>query len=153
MVDMINSLNPDIIFIAGDLIDGDISPFNKQSMADELKRLNPKYGVFFSPGNHERYEGHLEDIAKSLSEAGINVLMDRSLKVADSFYIIGREDIEANRRGTRQGKSLMKLTESIDKSLPVILLDHQPSKLEEPAAQGIDLQLSGHTHKGQMVPV
>ncbi len=152
MVDMINSLNPDIIFIAGDLIDGDISPFNKQSMADELKRLNPKYGVFFSPGNHERYEGHLEDIAKSLSEAGINVLMDRSLKVADSFYIIGREDIEANRRGNKARKKLNELTESIDKSLPVILLDHQPSKLEEPAAQGIDLQLSGHTHKGQMYP-
>lgn len=152
MVDMIISLDPDIVFIAGDIIDEDIGPFIKQNMADELKRLKPEYGVFFTPGNHEYYGGHLEDITKSISEAGINVMRDRGIKVADSFYVVGREDSSVNRNGSKTRKKLSEITIGIDKSLPVIVLDHQPSNLGEPTAQGIDLQLSGHTHKGQMFP-
>jgi hypothetical protein len=152
MIDMINAQNPDIVFIAGDIIDEDIGPFIKQNMSSEFKRLKPKYGIFFSPGNHEYYGGQLDDIVTNLKGAGINVLKDRYLKVANSFYVVGREDKAISRTGNKFRKDLSDLTGNIDKSLPIILLDHQPSNLGEPASQGVDLQISGHTHRGQMFP-
>ncbi len=152
MVDMINAQKPDIVFIAGDIIDEDIGPFIKQNMSEHLRSLKTKYGVYFSLGNHEYYGGHLEDIVKHLSEAGVIVLRDRYIKIADSFYVAGREDKAAEHSGGKSRKKLSDLTAGIDKNFPVILLDHQPSNLKEPEEQGIDLQLSGHTHRGQMYP-
>lgn len=70
----------------------------------------------------------------------------------DSFYIIGRDDLSGKRHNGHPRKPLGELLESLDRSLPLIVMDHQPARLEEAEAAGIDLQVSGHTHRGQMFP-
>jgi hypothetical protein len=102
-------------------------------------------------GNHE-YIGGVEDAYKYLTEHGITVLRDASTKVADSLYVVGREDLSKKSfaRGTR--KPLHEVMADVDRSWPIILMDHQPFRLNEAAENGVDLQLSGHTHHGQLWP-
>lgn len=87
-----------------------------------------------------------------LEGAGVNVLRDRWLKVAGSFYVIGRDESSKARFTGEKRLDLQDLLKGVDNSLPLILLDHVPSQLQEAQAQGIDLQLSGHTHRGQLFP-
>jgi len=87
-----------------------------------------------------------------LNRSGIQVLRDEYTIIANSFYVVGRDDLISKRLGGKERANLSELLEGIDKSLPIILLDHQPQKLTEPHIEGVDLQLSGHTHKGQFFP-
>ncbi len=82
----------------------------------------------------------------------MRILEDEAVLVADSFYVIGRKDPTSVPRGGAR-TPLSVILSGLDKSRPLILLDHQPVHLEEAAAAGIDLQLSGHTHNGQVFPV
>ena len=152
MVEQINQLNPDIVFFAGDIVDGDISEFAEEMMPQVLSKLTPTLGSFAIFGNHEYMGGHAEQAVKHLSQAGITVLRDSYVKVNDQFYVVGREDRSGNRLSGTQRLSLAQLMEEIDHKLPIILLDHQPSNLAEPQTNGVDLQLSGHTHYGQFFP-
>lgn len=157
MVEIIQSLEPDIILLPGDIIDEDTGPFVNQDMASVFKKLNPTYGIYAVPGNHEYIGRGVDKAIYYLEQAGIRVLRDSSIKVADSFYLVGRDD-DARSHFSKEGeaakerKSLTLLMEEIDRSFPVILLSHQPRYLEEASQQGVDLQLSGHTHRGQMFP-
>lgn len=152
IVDTINQLNPDIVLIAGDIID-DIEAFEKGKIKKDLRKIKSKYGVYASLGNHDYLTGDRTDIVTNcLAEAGINVLRDNSIKIQDSFYIIGREDRSYNRSKVNKRKELSKLMEGLDPELLIIVLDHQPIDLEEAEKAGVDLQLSGHTHKGQFFP-
>ena len=152
MVEKINKINPDIVFFAGDIVDENINTFLEQEMTVTLKGLKPRLGSFAAMGNHEYIGGHSEDIIHHLEDSGIRVLRDNYEKVADSFYIVGRDELMANNFGRNGRKSLEMLLKDIDMSLPIILLDHQPQNLEEPQKAGIDLQFSGHTHRGQFFP-
>jgi len=152
MVDEINDLNPDIVLIPGDIIDSSVEPFVKENMADNFKRIKSKYGVFASLGNHDGMGSKVEDVVKSFENAGITVLRDNSVLVDNSFYVIGREDSSLERATKIKRKDLSSLVEDLDKSKPFLLMDHQPGNLSEPEKQGIDLQLSGHTHRGQIFP-
>ncbi len=141
----INALTPDIILLPGDQVDSRLAPLIRENMGEELKKLRAPLGVYAILGNHERYAG--ADACIAWMEAqGIRVLRDRAVKVADAFYLVGRED-------DRRRKSMHELLAPLDRSLPVIVLDHQPQDLDEPAAAGVDLQLSGHTHGGQIWPI
>jgi predicted MPP superfamily phosphohydrolase len=152
MVDRINELNPDIVFMAGDIVDEKLAPFLKQNMGEIFKKLKTKHGVYAVTGNHEFYGGEVDDIVKNLEMSGIKVLRDDNVKVADSFYVTGREDISIESYYKKKRKSVSEILANADKELPVILLDHNPRDLEEPKESGVDLQLSGHTHRGQMFP-
>jgi predicted MPP superfamily phosphohydrolase len=152
MVRLINGKNPDIVFIAGDLIDDDIKPFLNQNMSESLRQIKSKYGVYYCLGNHEYYGGSSDEIAKALSGTGIKVLRDSYVNIEDSIYVIGREDMSAKGYLKHPRAKLSQLISSLDKSKPLILLDHQPSNLKEPVGEAIDLQLSGHTHNGQFFP-
>lgn len=152
LVDKINALKPDIILLAGDIIDEDINPVIKNNVGEELVRLKSKFGVFAITGNHE-YIGGVEAAVKYLSAHGIVVLRDTSVKIDDSFYIVGREDRSVKQFSGRQRKSLSELLTGINKSFPIIMMDHQPFGLNEASENGIDLQLSGHTHNGQLWPI
>lgn len=152
MVNRINSLNPDIVLLPGDVIDENIGPFVEQKMQDSFLKLKARYGVYAVFGNHEYIGGHAEEARHYLSDAGVRVLRDECLKVADSFYIAGRDYDMQGRFGGSGRKELSEVIAGIDVSLPLILLDHQPSRLEEARQQGVDLQLSGHTHQGQLFP-
>lgn len=152
LVNSINSLHPDLVLLPGDLIDGDIGPFIRQNVPDILRMLKPQYGTFAAFGNHDYLGGDGEEAYRLLQEAGVTVLRDDFWKVDESFYIVGRDDITGQRfRGTRR-QELSTLLEGVDRSLPVLLMDHQPYRLEEAQEQGVDLQLSGHTHHGQLFP-
>lgn len=152
MVRLINEKNPDIVFIAGDLINDDIKPFLDQNMPESLKQIKSRYGVYYCLGNHEYYGGSSNEIANALTGAGIKVLRDSYVNIQDSIYVIGREDMGAVRHLNHPRAKLSQIISGLDKSKPLILLDHQPSNLKEPAGEGIDLQFSGHTHRGQFFP-
>lgn len=153
MVDKINEMNPDLVLLAGDIIDNKLEPFVKQNMGSNFKRLNSKYGVYASMGNHETFNRNLDEVEKQYEQADIVVLRDEAVLVADSFYVIGREASSRDSTVKRERKELSKIIEGIDKNKPLILMDHEPSNLHEPEEQGVDLQVSGHTHKGQFTPV
>ncbi len=151
LVNKINALNPDLILFAGDVVDADIGPVIEQNLGEDLKQLYAPYGVFASTGNHEYIGGGDKPIAY-LEEHGIEVLRDTALLVDESFYIIGREDLQKQNFAGNTRLTIKELMRGVDSSKPIILLDHQPYNLEEAAKAGIDLQLSGHTHHGQLWP-
>ena len=153
IVDRINSLDPDLVLLPGDIVDEDLRPMIRQNLGEALGKIKSRFGVFAITGNHE-YIGGVEDACAYLVEHNITMLRDESFKVADSFYLVGRDDRSRTRfAGLPPRKELGELMESVDRSYPVILMDHQPFELSEAAAQGIDLQISGHTHNGQMWPI
>lgn len=151
-VDIINKLNPDLVLFIGDTIDEDIDIFKEKNMVDIFGSIKSKYGNFAVLGNHEYIGGRPEEAIYYIEKSGIKVLRDTYVKVNDSFYIVGRDDKMSERFVGKPRKNLDSLLKDIDTSLPIILLDHQPVNLSEPQQHRVDLQLSGHTHKGQMFP-
>lgn len=146
-VDLINKEEADVVLMPGDIIDNDTRPLYEQGMDEELRRIKTKYGVYASMGNHEYITG-LAESARFLESAGIQLLRDESKLIANRFYILGRED-----RTYFGRKPVWELTDSLNKSKPIIAMDHQPYNLEDVLPHGIDLQLSGHTHHGQIWPI
>ena len=91
-------------------------------------------------------------MAKLLDEAGISLLNDESVCIEDSFYLAGRRDIDRVKKIEHTRKTPEELTEGLDLTKPLLVMDHQPRQLDELAAAGADAQLSGHTHNGQLFP-
>lgn len=151
VAEKINSLYPDIILLAGDIIDEDLAPVIKYDVGEHLLRLKAKYGVYGITGNHE-YIGGVEPAVEYLKKHNINIIRDEAVKIDNSFYIIGREDISIKQFAGKNRTALSTIIKDINKSLPLILMDHQPFKLEDAQQNSIDLQLSGHTHNGQLWP-
>lgn len=149
MVQMINELNPDLIVLAGDIIDGNIDGDEAKILINVFSEMNAKFGIYAVPGNHDRWARNSSYLTERFQEIGINVLKDEMVTVEDSFYIIGRDDPGW---GNRSRKGLEELMNNLDSSFPVILLDHQPIDIQRAQEKNITLQLSGHTHAGQIFP-
>lgn len=148
VVDKTNKENPDLIVITGDLTDG--YPSNYKENITPLKDLSAKYGVYGSQGNHEYYfdfDGWNAEYLKN----NVKMLNNENVIIKDKFILAGITDLVAERYG-KATPDINKALRDTNKSLPVILLDHRPSNVEENSKAGIDLQLSGHTHGG-MIPV
>ena len=143
-VKMINQENPDLILVAGDIIDGYVRPLIEEDMAAGFHQLNAP--VVACLGNHEYITG-IDNSLDFYKKAGITLLRDSTLTVGD-LVIVGRDD-----RFSRKRKSVKHLLDGVDKSKFIILLDHQPYNLEEAQKAGVDFQLSGHTHEGQVWPI
>ena len=148
-IDLINAEKPDLVLIAGDIIDGSMRPLKEQRMHEEFRRLTAP--VYACLGNHEYYSGE-PDAQQFYRDAGIHLLQD-SVTVVGGLCIIGRDD-----RTNIHRKSLGKIMSLAPCSLPLapkytILLDHQPYHLEQAERQHIDFQFSGHTHHGQVWPI
>jgi predicted MPP superfamily phosphohydrolase len=152
MVQMVNALEPDLILHAGDLIDDEVQSFIHHNMVGELERLKAKLGTYIILGNHDYPAGYTPEYRELLAGAGVKLLLDEAVQVDDSFYLAGRDDWSGKSRVGRPRKPLAEILEAVDKSRPLILMDHQPNRLEEAKDAGIDLQVSGHTHRGQMFP-
>lgn len=146
IVNKINSLSPDIVLLPGDIVDGDLNPVIKENSGEALRQIKAPLGVYAITGNHE-YIGGVEKACKYISEHNVKMLRDSSIFVEESFYIIGRDDLSAHER-----HPLSELMKGIDTKYPIILMDHQPFHLEEAVNNGVDIQLSGHTHYGQLWP-
>jgi predicted MPP superfamily phosphohydrolase len=151
IVNRINELSPDLVLLPGDIVDEDLSPVIKQNPGEAFAGIKSRFGVYASTGNHEFIAG-VEKACAYLTRHNITMLRDESVKIGDSFFLVGREDRMINRFTDRRRKELPELMAPVDKTFPVIMMDHQPFGLEEVARQGVDLQLSGHTHDGQLWP-
>ncbi|GAA0107166.1 metallophosphoesterase [Clostridium tertium] len=152
MVKEINDLNPDIVIIAGDIIDSDIKPFLANNMGIEFSKIKSTYGTYAVLGNHDLMTKAENQIVNILEENSVKVLRDESILINDSLYIIGRDDITINRFSENDRASLLDLTHNLDNSKAMIVIDHNPKYIDESLNANIDLQLSGHTHKGQITP-
>ncbi len=151
MVNRINALEPDIIMLAGDILDEDVGPVIHRDLGSAIKDLRAPLGIFGITGNHE-YIGGVDEATDYLSSHGIHLIRDSVVKINNSFYLAGREDLAISQFTDRERKTVEELLEMAGDDLPVILLDHQPFNLDRSAAAGADFQLSGHTHHGQLWP-
>lgn len=146
-IEKINKENPDIVLIAGDIIDNSVRPLNVGDFADSFKNIKAPMGIYACLGNHEFLSGVKESV-QFIEKAGVHLLRDSVAEVDGRFYVVGRED-----RSNQNRKSLSELVSNLDESKPIIVLDHQPYNLEEAELNCVDLQISGHTHQGQVWPI
>ncbi len=153
IVNKINSLEPDLVLFAGDIVDENLPLAEEEKMVETLGSIQALHGVFSVTANHEYYGG-LEKNLSYLRRGKVKVLQDEAVEVKGFYYVIGRKDQTALRFGDNR-LPLRQILEQgqVDSRLPLFLLDHQPLHLEEAEECGIDLQCSGHTHNGQLFPL
>lgn len=150
VVERVNALRPDVVVITGDLVDGSV-----QALAEHvapLAKLKAKQGVYFVTGNHEYYSG-ADDWIAHLGTLGVRVLRNEHVPIGDheGFDLVGIDD-HSSSAFPGHGPDLPKALKGRDQSRPCVLLAHQPRGIELAEKLGVDLQLSGHTHGGQMFP-
>jgi hypothetical protein len=152
LVEQVNATDPDLVLLAGDIVDEDIAPVIRQDMGKKLSALRSRRGVWGITGNHE-YIGGVKEALSYLEAHGIRMLVDQKAEIVPGLWLAGRNDRSAARFAGSPRKPLSELLEGLDGRGVVILMDHQPFNLEEAAGNGVDLQLSGHTHHGQLWPL
>ncbi|HVP07763.1 MAG TPA: metallophosphoesterase, partial [Candidatus Acidoferrum sp.] len=152
IIRLIQSVHPDVVILAGDIVDEDIGQLIRENQGEMLREIKAPLGVYGITGNHEYFAG-VEKACEYLTAHGITMLRDSVVKLNGSVYLVGREDRSARYRGTHGRKPLGELMAQVDKRLPIILLDHQPFDLEQADSNGADIQISGHTHNGQLWPL
>ncbi|MEG1497103.1 MAG: metallophosphoesterase [Clostridiales bacterium] len=149
MVNLINSQNPDLVLIAGDVLDNDTAKMSNDSFKTIMAKIEaPLYVI---NGNHEYYQNTHQKIANFYQGSNINLLVDEATTIDGKLRIAGRDDYSW-KLITKTRTPLNSILKDTDKSLPLIVLDHQPQDYREAKAQGAVLQLSGHTHNGQLWP-
>jgi predicted MPP superfamily phosphohydrolase len=147
-----NAIEPDLIAITGDLVDGSVEQLRER--VAPLAQLRARFGVFFVTGNHEYYSGAQAWCAE-IERLGIRVLRNERVVIGrdgESFDLAGIDDLYAQRSGAGEGSHLTRALAGYDSSRELVLLAHQPSAVKEASALGVGLQLSGHTHGGQIWP-
>ena len=144
-----NELAPDMIVITGDLVDGSVEELG--ALVEPLRSLKARDGVFFVTGNHEYYSGADSWIAHRGTLGG-RVLRNERVAIRDAFELAGVDDASAARMLPHHGEDVPKAAAGRDPGRPLVLLAHQPKSVPRAAEHGVDLQLSGHVHGGQMVP-
>jgi len=148
--DRVNELNPGLIVITGDLVDEGVS--HMEEMAEPLKRLKSRYGVLAITGNHEYYAG-VKRAVEIMRSAGVEVLRNEIKVLPGGLQVLGVDDPTGSRRRGEPAADLEKQLSRLDREKPSILLYHQPIHFEKTASSGVGLQLSGHTHGGQLYPI
>jgi predicted MPP superfamily phosphohydrolase len=151
LVSRTNALHPDLVAITGDLVDGSVEDLGP--LLASLGKLRAKDGVYFVTGNHEYYSGADAWIAH-LGTLGIRVLRNEHLPIrgVEGFDLAGVDDATAHQFGKGHGMNVKGALEGRDPARALILLAHQPKAIVDAALHGVDLQLSGHTHGGQLFP-
>jgi predicted MPP superfamily phosphohydrolase len=152
LVESANAQRPDLVVVTGDLVDGDVPDLGDAVAA--LAGLRSRFGTFFVTGNHEYYSGELPWI-DFLRGLGVRVLRNERVSIGDEggvVDLIGVDDWSGARRRGGQGYDLEAALVGRDPERAAILLAHQPENFEVAAGRGVDLQISGHTHGGQLFP-
>lgn len=168
MVRKINAEDPDLVVFAGDIFDNEYEALDDPDRLISIFRgIKSRYGVYACYGNHDieekilagftfhkKGEKKVSDVRMDefLEKAGIRLLRDEGTLIDDSFYVYGRPDRERPGRGISVRKTPEEITADMDRSKPILVIDHQPKELQELADAGVDLDLCGHTHDGQMFP-
>lgn len=146
LADIMDREKVDLILLPGDIMDDNTEAYLAENMRPHLEKLKAPLGVYATLGNHDFF-GHQQQIAEEIRKAGIHLLTDQSAVINNEIVIIGRNDeMMINRPDTVQ------LLKEVDTTLPLFLLDHRPSEIAENSQLPIDIQVSGHTHNGQIFP-
>jgi predicted MPP superfamily phosphohydrolase len=149
---ILEELHPDLVLLLGDIVDGEIGPVLRGDLLQYFTCPKCTDGMLAITGNHE-FIGGANRTIPYIESKGIRILKDEVVTLEGGIQIIGRIDRDSFRFYRKERLVLDSLMNKVDATKPVILLDHQPFHLSETAAKGIDLQLSGHTHNGQMWPL
>ncbi len=152
IVDQVNALRADVVAVTGDLVDGTVRELG--AAIAHLARLEARYGVFFVTGNHEYYSG-VEPWLAELRRLGIRVLRNERVAVGDpgaSLDLAGVDDWSSRGFGNGHGLDLGRALAGRDPDGALVLLAHQPRGVGDAVSAGVELQISGHTHGGQIVP-
>ena len=167
MVEKINAEDPDLVVIAGDIFDNEWEAVqDPDRIAEILRGIRSRYGVYACYGNHDIDETILAgftfdwhgakesspEMDAFLEQSNIRLLRDESVLIGGEIYLYGRPDAHRPGRGITQRKTAAELTADMDQSKPILVLDHEPDELDELDAAGVDADLCGHTHDGQMFP-
>lgn len=146
LAEIFNKEKVDLILLPGDIMDDNLNYYFAENMRPHLAKLKAPLGTYATLGNHDFF-GAQNQIAKEMRAAGIQVLWDQAVSLDGKFTIIGRNDeMNKTRPNTAQ------LLEGVNTNLPVFLMDHRPTQIEQHAKLPIDIQVSGHTHNGQVFP-
>lgn len=147
LVRLVDAQHPDVVLIAGDIMNDTTIAYDKTNMHEHLSKLRAPLGVYATLGNHD-YLGYEAQIAAAVEKAGIKALDNESVLLDESVWLIGRsDDIDLTRLSPSE------LLTPVDTSKPVIFLEHRPTAIDEISDFPIDLHLSGHTHGGQIFPL
>lgn len=152
----IQKKNPDLIVLCGDLVDESTTYEEMQAAFEVLGTMESKYGTYFVYGNHDTqpYTNHKnftkEQLQSTIEQAGIRVLEDEICEIGENVVLVGRADLGFNLEEPRLG--LDELLEGVNPDSYILVLDHQPAEAGESQEAECDLQLSGHTHGGQIWP-
>ncbi len=147
LVALIDTQNPDVVVIAGDVMNDTTIAYDKTNMHERLSKLTAPLGVYATLGNHD-YLGYEEQIAEAVENAGIKVLDNESVLLNDEVWLIGRSDDNDPKR-----LSAIELLSGVNTDRPVIFLEHRPTAINKIKGLPVDLHLSGHTHGGQIFPL
>ena len=145
MVKKINAIKPDLMLFGGDIVEGDGDEGKIPQFEKLIRQIKSKYGSFGVIGNHEIYGG--DETHEFFKKAGIQLLKDTGIVINKSVNLIGRYN-----QHIRDRKSPQELLRQNNESLPVIMLDHRPTRIADISKTRVDIQLSGHTHNGQLFP-
>lgn len=149
---ILQDLKPDLVLLLGDIVDGEIGPVMRGDLLQYFHCPDSKYGMLGITGNHEFIGGAAHTIPY-IESKGIRLLKDEIHVLEGGIQLVGRKDRDSDRFYGGKRLSVDELLSKADSTKPVILLDHQPFGYDEAVKHGVDLELSGHTHNGQMWPL
>jgi len=145
LVAKVNAQKPDLVLLGGDLLEGDRRDEDTGRYERAFRRMSSTYGVYGAPGNHER----LSRLGTGfVDRAGIRLLQDEIVRIDDAMALAGRKDARSSDR-----KPVAELLAAAPPDLPLVLIAHRPEEFDKARAAGAAIQLSGHTHHGQLFPV
>ena len=154
-VNEINELNPDLVILGGDIVEEGTDKTEMYEAFEILGDLNSTYGTYYVYGNHDRqrYTNEPEytewELADTIGKNGIKILREEAVAISNDLLLVGREDL-----GSKDDRlQAEKLLVNIDNNRFILVADHQPNNVESNKEIGADLQISGHTHGGQILPL
>jgi predicted MPP superfamily phosphohydrolase len=148
----VNALAPDLVAVTGDLVDGSVARIGGE--AEPFGALRAKHGVFFVTGNHDFYSGASAWVAR-MAELGWRTLRNERVAIEANgavFDLAGVDDTHGKLIEEGAGEDVGRALDGRDAARPVVLLAHDPSTFHRAKRSGVDLQISGHTHGGQIWP-
>ena len=160
-ISKMNELKPDIVILGGDIVDERTPKDSMKEIIKELGSINSTYGTYYIYGNHDKRPDTEfcengkrtftdKELNQAITSSGIKILEDKKVIINDDLVLIGREDRNQNKFTERA--NITDMLNKSDYSKYIVVLDHQPIPKQEDLGDGIDLQLSGHTHGGQIFP-
>lgn len=145
-VQLSNEQSPDLVLLAGDIIDDIPKQYINRNMGEVMQQLSSTYGVYGVLGNHEYYGNQIEQFLDAMENSNVKILMDETIELPNGVHLTGREDI------TKKSREAIGNLKPNDWSAPWFIMNHTPDDIQVAASAGGDFHVSGHTHRGQMWP-